>query len=178
VTITYSVAVNVVDTGDAVLFNRVTSETVGNTCPSGSADPGCVTVTSIAARSITLSGLTSSFTLNGLPHTTVGVDGAVTMTVTTNSPGGYQVTVQAESPALTAALAGNSATIPINLLQVRETGTMPFLPMSNTSAQVIHQRSSASSPNGDAVSNDYQIVIPFVPPDTYSATVDYIAATQ
>ncbi|MCK9899121.1 hypothetical protein CC117_02790 [Parafrankia colletiae] len=38
--------------------------------------------------------------------------------------------------------------------------------------------SAPSTPDGDAISNDYAIVVPFVPFGTYSATLDYIVATR
>ncbi|MDQ1398789.1 MAG: hypothetical protein QOK20_721, partial [Acidimicrobiaceae bacterium] len=41
-----------------------------------------------------------------------------------------------------------------------------------------HQQNAASAPLGDAVSNDYQVQIPFVAPDTYSATLEYIVSAQ
>jgi large repetitive protein len=100
------------------------------------------------------------------------------MTVTTNSPGGYQVTVQAGTTLLTGALPGNTETIPIGRLGVRESGTVPFLPLSDTGATLVHNQNAASAPGGDAVSNDYQVHIPFVPADTYSATLDYIVSAQ
>src|SRR4051794_39124207 len=45
--------------------------------------------------SITLSGLTPSFTLNGLPGDTITGDGAVSYNVKTNNVGGYTIGVTA-----------------------------------------------------------------------------------
>ncbi len=85
----YSVTTDLVDGGDGNLGNRVVSSSAGSTCPPDSTVPACATSTSVLEASITLSGVTSSFTLTGPPNTTVSSEGAVTMTVATNSPGGY-----------------------------------------------------------------------------------------
>jgi hypothetical protein len=97
--------------------------------------------------------------------------------VTTNSAGGYVVTVQAETGALTGA-APNTDTIPVSRLGVRESGATLFQALSQNSALVVHRQESPSAPGGDAVSNDYQMQIPFVAADTYSTTLDYIVTTQ
>ncbi|MBE3012816.1 hypothetical protein IL992_27045 [Microbispora sp. NEAU-D428] len=126
---------------------------------------------------MTLSDLTGSFTLTGDPGTTVTLNGAVTMTVTTNNPAGYQVTVQATTPTLTGS-AGNPDSIPIGNLYVRETGSGPlFYQMSNTTPVTVHTQHTPSAPGGDNLSNDYMVNIPVVQPDTYRTTLDYIAAT-
>ncbi|MDQ1419854.1 MAG: large repetitive protein, partial [Acidimicrobiaceae bacterium] len=178
VTISYSVTANIAGTGDGVLTNRVVSATVGSTCTTGSVDPRCATSTSVAARSITLTGLTPSFTLSGVPHTTVDSTGAVTMTVITNSTSGYQVTVQAAAARLSGSLPGNNDVIPVDQMSVRETGSPGFRALSVANALIVHQQNAASAPLGDAVSNDYQVQIPFVAPDTYSATLEYIVSAQ
>jgi uncharacterized repeat protein (TIGR01451 family) len=178
VTLTYSVTADLVDAGDAVLVNQVTSGSVGSTCPPGAPEPGCSTSTPVASRFVTLTGLTPSFTLSGLPHTTVGADGAVTMTVTTNSAGGYQVAVHGAGPLLIGADPTNPATIPLSNLRVRESGTSLFQALSSDSAVVVHDQDRPSAPQGDAVSNDYEIDIPFVPPDTYSGTLEYVVTAQ
>ena len=88
VVISYSVTTAVDATGDGVLTNRVASTTVGSNCAPAGVDPGCATATTIAARTFSLTGLTPSFTVTGLPGSTVTTDGVPTMTVTTNSPSG------------------------------------------------------------------------------------------
>ncbi len=178
VVITYSVTVDLTGTGDGVLTNRVVSAAVGSTCTAGSADPGCVTSTTVAARFITMTGISPSFVLSGLPHTTVTADGAVTMTITTNSAGGYVLSVQATTATLTGAAPGNAETIPVDQLGVRESGTAIFQPLSTSVPVVVHTQSGPSQPEGDAVSNDYQVHIPFVAPDSYSTTLDYIVSAQ
>jgi hypothetical protein len=99
------------------------------------------------------------------------------MTVTTNSTGGYVVSVQAESATLTGANPANSATIPISDLLVRGHGAEDFSPLS-LSPLVVLDQDHASASGGDLVSNDYRVSIPFVPSDTYSGTLDYIVSAQ
>jgi uncharacterized repeat protein (TIGR01451 family) len=176
VVITYSVTTSIVDNGDEVLENRVVSSAAGSSCTSASASAACVTSIPIVGRSLTVSGLAPSFTLAGLPGSTVQTDGAISMTVLTNNPAGYQVTVQASSAGLIGT-GGNADTIPIGDLGVRQSGTSSFSPIS-TQPQVVGGLDSASSPNGDAVSNDYQVQIPFVAGDTYSTALDYIVTAQ
>ncbi len=178
VVISYSVTANVVDTGDGILTNRVLSSSVGSTCPTGNVDPRCATSTTVAARTITMTGLTPSFTLSGVPHATVSSNGAVTMTVITNSPNGYQVTVQAATAAFSGSAPGNTTTIPVGQILVRESGTPGFRALSAITPLVVHQQSTPSAPLGDAVSNDFQLKIPDVVPDTYSATLDYIVSAS
>ncbi|MEV7908503.1 hypothetical protein, partial [Streptomyces anulatus] len=110
--------------------------------------------------------------------TTVRRDGAVTMTVTSNSSDGYSVTVLARSSELTAVQSGQTFTIPIGNLRVRESGTQEFSPLSSTVPVLIHRQSDASGPGGDAIGNDYEVDIPFVPAAGYSVTLDYIATTD
>jgi hypothetical protein len=128
--------------------------------------------------SIALSGLTSSFTLNGLPGATVTGAGDVTFKVETNNISGYAVSVQAQTPTLVAATAGNLDSIPIGSLQVRQSvvGTPGgWTSISSAGAVTVHTQAARSALGGDAIGNDYQIQIPFVAADTYSATLDYIA---
>ncbi len=100
------------------------------------------------------------------------------MTVTSNSTSGYVVTVQAGDAWLAPLDPRNGSAIAIALLRVRESGSSLFRSLSDQSALVIHQQSGPSAAQGDAVGNDYQIEIPFVPADTYSVTLDYIVSTQ
>ncbi|MEV7005460.1 putative Ig domain-containing protein [Streptosporangium sp. NPDC051022] len=164
--------------GDGLLDNRVTSAALGGTCPSGGTDPRCSVSTSVTAVSITLTDLSADFTLSGSPDTTVRRDEAVTMTVTTNSPDGYSVTVKARSPELTATLSGERFAIPIGNLRVREHGAAAFSPLSHSASVLVHGQSGPSAAGGDAISNDYEADIPFVPATTYSATLDYVATTN
>ncbi|WP_326819912.1 DUF7927 domain-containing protein [Streptosporangium sp. NBC_01756] len=164
--------------GDGVLDNQVTSATTGSTCPTGGTDPGCSVLTDVAAVSINLTDLTSAFTLSGPPDSTVRSNGAVTMTVTTNNLDGYAVTVQAASAELTPAQPGNTATIPVGNLQVRESGTSVFRPISSDAPLLIHEQPGPSALNGDAIVNDFEAYIPFVPADDYSGTLTYIATAK
>ena len=180
VLVSFSLKVRV-DTPDTViLMNRVVSSTVGSTCLADSADDsGCMTFTSIAARSITLSSPTPSFTLTGLPGSTVEQDGAVGMTVATNSAGGYAVTVRSTKSALTGR-SGTPDTIPIERLSVRGTDPSPFVRMSGPSGTpiTVHTSTGPTSTGGDAISNDYKVEIPDVASGTYSTDLEYIATAQ
>jgi uncharacterized repeat protein (TIGR01451 family) len=178
VIITFSIDVDNPDAGgDAQLATVVTSSAVGSNCTSGSADARCSTSLTVDAQSITLSDLPGGFTLAGQPNVTVTGDGLVAMTVTTNSPGGYQVSLQAAASALDPS-AGDGPSIPIGYLQVRETGTTEFTPISGDAPVITHTQDAPSAPGGDAVSNDFRINIPFVPSGTYSVTLNYVAAAR
>jgi uncharacterized repeat protein (TIGR01451 family) len=176
--ITYTVQANQPQTGDGDLVNAVTSTDTGSTCPTGGLDPDCTTSTAVAAQTISLSSLPTGFALNGLPDSVATQDEAVSMTVTTNSPTGYSVTVRATAAQLTAAIPANTSTIPIGNLQVRETGTSTYQPLSDQAAVSVHNQNTPSAAGGDAISNDYQALIPFIASDTYSVTLEYIAITQ
>ncbi len=178
-TIMYSVTTNMAAATDVTLVNAVVSPSAGSTCTSAAATvPPCAATTTVAARTIGMSDLSSGFTLTGLPHATVTADGAITMTITTNSPAGYTVTVQASSDVLSSSSGGNTVTIPLSALLVRESGTTAWLPVTSLLPVLVHQQNTPSAPSGDAVSNDYQMLIPFVPDDTYTTTLDYIASAQ
>jgi uncharacterized repeat protein (TIGR01451 family) len=175
VVISYSITANITGPGDGVLTNQVSSTSTGSVCgPDATALP-CATTTPVAARTITLTDLTPSFTLTGLPNSTVSSNGTVTMTVTTNSASGYLVSVQPADDSLTGS-PGNTETIPIGQLGVRESGTDAFRPLSDLGPLTVHRQATPSAPGGDAVSNDYQVEIPFVSSDTYSAELDYIVS--
>jgi len=154
--ITYSVTTNSGDAADTTLTNTVSTAVQGSNCGSGSTDPGCTADVTVLPQAIALNNLTSSFTLAGLPGTDAEQDGAVTMTVTTNSPAGYQVTVQPATQDLTSS--GSADTIPFGDLNVRETGQAIF--QSLAVPVLVHDQSGPSDPDGDLISNDYQISVP------------------
>ncbi|MFC4589263.1 fibronectin type III domain-containing protein [Sphaerisporangium corydalis] len=174
-TITYSVTTISPDLGDGVLTNTTASATAGSNCPAASLDVRCATSVIVIAQSITLGVLTDGFTLTGVPDTTVRRDGVVTLTVASNAPGGYNVMLRAVSPVLTTPL--DTATIPIANLKVRETGTSTFQPLSSITSIPIHSQSEPSALEGDALSNDYEVDIPFVPSGRYSGILEYITST-
>ena len=178
VVLTFSVTVDPDVTGDSSLSNRVVSTSVGSTCPPGSTDPACVVTTEVEASTISLVGLTSDVTLTGAPGSVVTQEQAVSMTVVTNSVSGYSVTARATSDSLVGQAPGNTDTIPVDRLSVRPSGTTLFTPLSAERAVTVHQQSTPSSVQGDAVTNDYQVDVPFVASDTYSTTVEYIATVQ
>jgi hypothetical protein len=140
-------------------------------------DSGNTTANAVVNSSITLSGLTPSFTLTGDPSTTVTQNAAVTMNVFTNNLTGYNVTVQAAAAAMTGSVGSNTDSIPVGDLKVRETGGALFLPLSDLAPIVVHAQISRSGSSGDTISNDYQIAFPFVNADTYSVTLNYLAST-
>ncbi len=177
VTITYSVTVGLDSAPGASLVNAVSSTTVGSTCPGG---PACVSTVGIDARVITVSDLSPDFTLTGLPGSTVEREGAVGMTVTTNSSGGYSVSVQASDDVLVPAKVGNPDRIPIGALQVRDGDNAPLGPWQSLSENpfVFHTTDGPTGPGGDAISNDYRVAIPDVASDTYSTTLEYIVTAQ
>ncbi|MEV5968233.1 hypothetical protein AB0L70_41085 [Kribbella sp. NPDC051952] len=143
----------------------------------GAESPGTTQANVAVSSAIALTGLTPSFTLTGVPGATVTGLGAVTMKVTTNNLAGYAVTVQSASATMDAAASGNADSVPIGALSVRETATTTFGALSSTAAQTVHTQSTRSAEGGDSLSNDYQVVIPFVNEDTYTATLNYIATT-
>jgi hypothetical protein len=120
---------------------------------------------------ILLSSLTSSFTLSGPPGTLAEQNGAVSLRVRTNSPDGYQVTVQPASQVLTAA--GLTDTIPFSDLSVRGPATDTFQPL--TGPVVVQNLSVPTALTGDVVRNDYEIQIPDVRSGDYQGTLNYIA---
>ncbi|WP_220183138.1 hypothetical protein [Sphaerisporangium album] len=142
-------------------------------------DTASTVVNVVVTSSITLTELTPSFTLTGAPGEVV-TTGAnpVRMRVTTNNFAGYTVTVAPRTAALTPSIAGNTDTIPTNLLQVNGPAQgSAYVPLSFGTPVVVATKSSASGADGDVIVNNYRITIPFVRPDTYSGILDYVATT-
>ena len=127
--------------------------------------------------SITLSGLTANFTIAGLPGATVPAVGAVTYNVNTNNIGGYTVSVASESATLAPTTGGNPDSIPIANLGVKASGAGAYTAM-NVSPLTLHTKTTRSAEAGDVLSDDYQIAIPFVAEDIYTATLDYLATAS
>jgi len=136
---------------------------------------GSTTANVVVGSTIVLSNLTPSFTLTGNPGDTPTA--TVSMTVTTNNFAGYAVTVQAASPELAPTIPGSTTSIPITDLDVREANVGSFTPMSSTTPTQVHSQPTASAAGGDTVTNNYEMTIPFVRSDTYTATLNYIAST-
>jgi hypothetical protein len=128
--------------------------------------------------SISLTINTGNFTLTGVPGATVAANAQVTSHVVTNNQAGYSVTVaSATETMLPADPVANTDAIPIAALSMRTTGATPYTALSTT-ARAIHGSSTRSvAAPGDPYSDDFQVVIPFVNSDTYSATLDYVATT-
>ncbi|MEV4181328.1 fibronectin type III domain-containing protein [Streptosporangium canum] len=176
--VTFSVTVADPATGNAELDNQVTSVTTGSTCRAGGTDPRCSVVTSVAATSMTLTGVTEDFTLTGPANTTVRGEDVVTMTVVTNSVDGYTVTARATATELVPVQPGVTAGIPVANLRVREHGTSTFRSLSTTDPVLVYDKPLPSAPGGDGISNDYEVDIPFVPTGRYTMTIDYIATAK
>ncbi len=147
----------------------------GSAFASGPTSGGSTTGNVDVNTSIALNGLTPSFTLTGIPGATVTGLGAVTMNVQTNNLAGYAVTVESSTPTLLPTAVGNADSIPISALSVEESEFGSFTPVSDTQTVTVHAQDSRSAEAGDNLFNDYQVVIPFVNEDTYSATLNYIA---
>jgi hypothetical protein len=143
----------------------------------GETSGGSTQANAVVLSSIALTGLTSSFTLTGVPRATVVGSEAVTMNVETNNLAGYVVTVQSESDVLAPSAQANADSIPIDALQVRETGSGSYSSVSDSTPLIVHTQDVRSAEGGDSIANDYRLTIPFVNEDTYSATLDYIATT-
>jgi hypothetical protein len=143
----------------------------------GIGSPGSTQANVAVSSAIALTGLTPSFTLTGVPGATVTGLGAVTMNVATNNLAGYAVTVESATATMAGAAGGNADSVPIGALSVRESATTTYSPLSSTLVRTVHTQSTKSVEGGDALSNDYQVVIPFVNEDTYTATLNYIATT-
>ena len=172
-TITYSITIDNPATSDLALTSTVSSDTSGSNCPSGSTDPGCTATVTVIPITIGLNDLSSTITLAGQPGGTAQQTAADTMTVDTNDPRGYTVTVQPSTPTLAAS--GTTAAIPVSDLQVRGTGQGTYQPLSATTPTTIHTQTSSTAPTGDPVRADYQITIPDIPPGTYTTTLTYVA---
>lgn len=140
-------------------------------------DDGSTIANVAVAPGITLTGLTPSFTLSGAPGATVTGLAAVSFNVETNNVAGYAVTVLSRSADMVSADQDNSDVIPIGTLKVRAEGGTLWSPLSNSVAVTVHSQANRSIDGGDVLRNEYQIRIPVVNADTYTATLDYVATT-
>lgn len=163
----------------AGLLAAVGGTATGANAIPGQTSEGSTTATVEVGSSITLTALPASFTLSGNPgdldSTTTP---PVTYTVTTNNAEGYSVTVEPVTATLTGALPGNTDTIPVGLLGVRDSGlTTTYDPLISGTPVVVHTQSRPSAEDGDDLGTEFQITIPFVTPDTYTVELDYVATT-
>jgi len=146
---------------------------------SADTDAANTIITVTVDTAITLTALTPAFTLTGIPGETATTGATpVTMTVTTNNFAGYNVTVQAAAASLTGAAGGNTDTIPTSDIEVDgpvQAGA--FAPLSDTVPLIVATKPAASAVGGDTITNNYRISIPFVQPDSYTGTLNYIATT-
>jgi hypothetical protein len=140
-------------------------------------DTGSTIANVDVGSAITLTGLTPSFTLTGNPGDVASTATPVSMTITTNNFAGYTVTVEPATATLVGAIPGNTDSIPTSDLQVADSVIGTFTPLIFGTPVPVFTQASASAPDGDTVAEDYQITIPFVRPDTYTGTLNYIAST-
>jgi len=138
---------------------------------------GTTTANAVVESGITLTGLTSSFTLTGTPGQTVTSAGAVAYNVETNSTTGYGVTVEANTPNMTPAIPGNTDVIPVSVLTVKETSAGSYQALSSTLPDGVHQQDLRSANGGDNLSTDFRMRMPVVNADTYSADLTYTATS-
>jgi hypothetical protein len=139
---------------------------------------GTTTANVDVASGITMTGLTSSFTLSGAPGDTANALGAVSFNVETNDAAGYNVTVQSQNDTLQPTIPGNTDYIPIAALKVSDGGANEYQSVENSGPVTVHSQSNRSIDGGDNLTNDYRMLIPVVRADTYTATLDYIASGQ
>jgi hypothetical protein len=126
------------------------------------------------AEGITMTGLSSGFTLAGAPGA-VDTDNTVTYNVETNNVAGYTVTVKSEN----AAFVGtglNTDTIPIGTLKVVDHNG-DLADVSSSATTLVHTQSGRSIDGGDDLGSNYQMLIPVKNADTYTATLDYVATS-
>jgi hypothetical protein len=140
-------------------------------------DTGSTDANVEVSSAITLTDLTPSFELSGIPGATVTGLVAVTYNVETNNVAGYSVTVQSQTSTMVANAVGNADSIPIADLTAREGGVGTYAALSNTAALTVHTQATRSAEGGDELATDFQMAIPFVNSDTYTATLDYVATT-
>lgn len=146
---------------------------IGGVGATASAGPTVATIN--VGSSLTLTAQVPAFTLTGLAGATVSQNGVVTLNVETNNLAGYSVTIQAAAPTLAATAVTNLDSIPIGALSFRQTGDTTWVP-TTVAAQTVTTKGTRSAEGGDLLSDDYQIVIPFVNQDLYTATLNYVAA--
>ncbi|GAA1785119.1 hypothetical protein GCM10009682_03970 [Luedemannella flava] len=171
-TVTYSVKVN--RTGNGQLLNSVSTASGASNCSPGP-DSRC-TKTVAVASTITLTMVTDNFSLSGPPGSTPGLADAITMKVVTDSLTGYQVLVKGSAPQLLPVTGTNPDRIAISNLLVRDYQST-FRPLSDSVLVTVRRQTAPSAVGGDQFGNDYRATIPFVRPDQYQTTLEYVAGT-
>lgn len=141
-------------------------------------DTGTTTVNVVVSTLISISGQTASLDLNGNPGDAVTSGAPVELTVATNNPTGYTVSVAPATASLAGADTGNTDTIPFTDVEY-ETSDGSFAPLTfGGSNPAVHSQTTPSAAGGDTISHDYQINVPFVAPDTYSGEITYTAVVN
>ena len=141
-------------------------------------DTASVAVTVTVVGALTLTFIDNAINLSGAPGDTSEDLDTVSFTVTTNNATGYNITVDPDVDVLAgAAPAGGS--IPVTNLAVRDQSagsTTPDYVNLTLDALTIHNQATPSAVAGDAITNDYRILIPAgTAPNTYTGTLTYVA---
>lgn len=159
-------------TTTALLLGFASAPAFADTTGATSATEETVATVTVT-EGITLSTV-PAISLTGLPGQTV-TSASVPYSVTTNAASGYGVTVQAEADSLVAD-GVNNAEIPIGALRVNSTAApTTFQALSDATPVTVHTQTEPSVANGDNLTNVYRMLIPAVPADAYTVTLDYVA---
>ncbi len=138
-------------------------------------DSGVTTGHVVVESGITLTDLSPSFTITGTPGATVGAN--VSYNVETNNAAGYGVTVQSESATMDPA-GPSGDTIPIAALTAKDSTGATYMPVSSTVELPVHSQAVRSANTGDVLQTDFQMRVPTVEADTYSAAIDFVATSN
>jgi len=142
-------------------------------------DTGTLTATVSVAAALTLTFTDDQVQLSGAPGQTPELLTAVSMIVTTNSPTGYNVTVDPDAANLVGTT--TSGTIPVTNIEVRDptVATPAYVALTDSGAVTIRSQLTPSLPTGDAIPNDYRVAIPIgTVPDNYTGMITYVATAN
>jgi hypothetical protein len=139
-------------------------------------DSGQTTIYVEVDGAITLTDLTTSFTLSGAPGSTA-TSAPARMTVFTNNDAGYNVTVEPAGSFLTPSIPGNTDEIPTSSLTVRSEQALTFVPLRYGAPVLLLDNTSPSAAGGDTVFTTFRLAIPAVEQDTYSGLLTFVVTT-
>jgi large repetitive protein len=142
-------------------------------------DTGPVTATVTVVAVLTLTFTDDQIELSGAAGETPELLGAVSMTVTTNNPTGYSITVDPNSASLVGT--GTAGTIAVTNIEVRDptVATPAYVALTDAGAVTIHNQATPSTLAGDVIPNDYRVTIPAgTVPDYYTGAITYVATAH
>lgn len=122
-----------------------------------------------------------SFTMSGIPGSPTATDTPVSLTVTTNNPAGYTISVQPVAATLVPPdPVANTDTIDFTDIRVEDIDTPDaFTPLDPANPITVHTQASASDPTGDDHQHNFDMeAVPFIQPDTYSGDITYLAVAN